>query len=304
MNNIISLDGGGTKTKGVIYSNKGEVLEEIQTGFSNATINYEKTLENITKCLNHLLKKDYKIDLLVLGVSGTKNEVIRQKLMSDLEKEYMQKIILITDLEIAYYSYFKNYDGILGIIGTGSSFITIKSNELKLAGGWGHILQDYGSGYKLSIEIIRETIEQYEKENYELSEKIKSFYKLNDFLDIKNIVYKEDKKEVARLSPQIFKWLVNKDLNKDSKEIIQSIINNEVDKVTYQIYNFYKINFYKNENIDIILTGGVVINNDFYFNCIKQKLKKICGPNVNIEKLKVDPVYGGYNIALRYMKGM
>ncbi|NBI07025.1 BadF/BadG/BcrA/BcrD ATPase family protein [Senegalia massiliensis] len=304
MNNIISLDGGGTKTKGIIYSNKGEVLEEIQTGFSNATINYEKTLENITECLNCLFKKDYKVDLLVLGISGTKNEVIRQKLKSDLEKKYIQKIILITDLEMAYYSYFTSHNGILGIIGTGSSFITIKNNKLKLSGGWGHILQDYGSGYKLSIEIIRETIEEYEKGNYELSEKIKSFYRLNDFLDIKNIVYKEDKKEVAKLSREIFNWLIDDKLSKNLKNIIQHIINSEIDKVANQIYNFYKINFAKQENIDIILTGGVVTNNDFYYNCIKEKLKELCGSNVNIKKLKVDPVYGGYNIALRYMKGM
>lgn len=304
MFNIISIDGGGTKTKGVIYTNKGEKLEEIEVGFSNATVNYDKTIENITKCLNYLLEKNYKVDLLVLGISGTKETNIKEKLSLDLQNLYKQKIILITDLEMAYYSYFIEQKGILGIIGTGSSFITIKDQKLKLAGGWGHILQDYGSGYKLSIELIRKAIEQYEKEEYELSEKIKSFYKLNDFSNIKNIVYAEDKKEVARLSRTIFEWLEEEKINNMSKEIIKNIIDKEIINVTNQIYNFYKLNFTKNENIDIIFTGGLVINNDMYYNKIKEQLEKFSSSTITIKRLKVDPVYGGYNIAKRYMEGM
>ncbi|MBS4536889.1 hypothetical protein GOQ27_00350 [Clostridium sp. D2Q-11] len=304
MYEIISIDGGGTKTKGALYSDSGEILEVVEAGFSNPLVNYEESLNNICKVLNLLLDKSTKDSICILGISGTKELWIKNKLETDLQQKYNQKIILMTDLEVAYYSHFKDKPGILGIIGTGSSLITVKGNTLKMAGGWGHILQDYASGYKLSIETIRAAIDEYEKENNELSDKIKVFYKLEEFSNIKRIVYLEDKREVAKLSPRVFEWLTSNKTSNYGKKILSDIINNEIKNLSNQVYNFYNANFNKDNPIEIVLTGGLVMKNDFYYNNIKESLNNILSKNVSINRLDIDPVFGGFNIGKRVLEGM
>lgn len=304
MYEIISIDGGGTKTKGILYSDKGQILKKVEVGFSNPLVNYRETFINISKTMNLLLEGSKNIKICVLGISGTKEESIKNKLEKELKNKYKQKIILMTDLELAYYSHFTENDGILGIIGTGSSLITKSQDEFKMAGGWGHILQDYGSGYRLAIETIKVAVNEYEFGNRELSNKIKEFYSLKEFLNIKKIVYLENKKEVAKLTPNIFKWIESEEISKSTKIIIYDIVNKEINNISKQIINFYQINYRNNNKItEIILTGGLVINNDMYYNRIKDYIIKKLSDNITVNRLQLDPVYGGYNIGKRYIEG-
>lgn len=300
MYKIISVDGGGTKTKGVLYSSDGNIIREKITGFSNPMVGYNETLENIEEILDNFLD-DKNVEIIVLGIAGTKGKDVKKELLGDLKKRYKTNIILITDLELAYYSHFMERSGIYGIVGTGSAFITIKNNTLKMAGGWGHILQDYGSGYKLSIEVLRLAIDRYELGEKTLSEKIKEFYGLEEFSNIKKIVYKKPKDEVARLTPTIFHWIEEiKDMK--LKILLQEVVDREIIALTDQIYNFYMLNFKDAQDIEILFTGGVIRNNKKYFMGIKRRLKENI-PNSIINIQKIDPVYGGYNLGKKLMEG-
>lgn len=299
MYKIISVDGGGTKTKGALYNKHGKMLREVTSGFSNPLVNYKNTFKHICEVLDSLLVGE-EVEIMILGIAGTKEKDMQEQLLGDLKNRYKENIVLITDLELAYYSHFIEKNGIFGIVGTGSAFITIKDNVLRIAGGWGHILQDYGSGYKIAIEVLRLAIDRYELGEYILSEKIKNYYGLEEFSNIKRIVYKEPKDEVARLTPSIFSW-IEEDRDTNLKGLLQEVIDREIINLTDQIYNFYSMNFKDGKDIEILFTGGVIKNNRKYFVNIKKRLEEII-PNSIVNLQEIEPVYGGYNLGKRLIE--
>lgn len=146
--NYIGIDGGGTKTKMVLYSEDGTVIKELIL----PTVHILSQDRN--QCIK-ILKEgldtlDPKCNTIVgAGLAGYgQQQELRDKITEVLkEASYPRKFVLDNDVTIAMKGALNGEDGIVVIAGTGSIGLSIIDSQVKRCGGWGYQLGDEGSGY-------------------------------------------------------------------------------------------------------------------------------------------------------------
>ncbi|WP_297435341.1 N-acetylglucosamine kinase [uncultured Clostridium sp.] len=251
---VIGVDGGGTKTETVAYDLKGNKLMSVLTGFGNLVNGKEEAVKNILDGLNSVFKKFSKdqVQGIYLGLAGSEVSDNGNIVFEAIKKEFEVSSIIMNDSELALKALLKGENGILTIAGTGSIAFGINGDKQWKAGGWGHLLGDEGSAYKISIEGIKNMI--YENDNNlehgALSIKLLEALNIDKVDDVIGFVYSSTKDEIAQLA-QIVSELAEKG---DEKSI--SIMVEEgklLGETTVQVFN--KLGF---NECSVGLVGGVV----------------------------------------------
>lgn len=289
MNYIIGVDGGGTKTEAVAYDLEGNVLGKSLTGFANLINGKEEALKNIVSAIKELTDKYElsKLDGLYLGIAGAETGDNLEVIKATITKEIGVTPVVVNDGELALRAMLKGEDGILTIAGTGSIAFGINKDKSERCGGWGHILGDEGSGYKLSIEAIKNMI--YEKDNS--LEKSKLTIKLMEKINIKEIddvigfVYSSSKDKIAIGGPVVSM------LAEEGDKLAIEILENEAKALAKTTENVYrKLGF---EKCSIGLVGGVVRKSSIFRATFEKALKE----NINVISFideDVSPAKGAY----------
>ena len=251
---VIGVDGGGTKTETVAYDLKGNKLMSVLTGFGNLVNGKEEAVKNILDGLNSVFKKFSKdqVQGIYLGLAGSEVSDNGNIVFEAIKKEFEVSSIIMNDSELALKALLKGENGILTIAGTGSIAFGINGDKQWKAGGWGHLLGDEGSAYKISIEGIKNMI--YENDNNlergTLSIKLLEALNIDKVDDVIGFVYSSTKDEIAQLA-QIVSELAEKG---DEKSI--SIMVEEgklLGETTVQVFN--KLGF---NECSVGLVGGVI----------------------------------------------
>lgn len=297
MKYIISIDGGGTKTLGVLFNEQGQELERVENGFSNFSVDVDISKSNILKTVEQLTRNISKEDIMIiqLGIAGYTNFAQKDIFIQLLEEKYECRVSMDTDAAIAYYSVKRDnkLDVIMVLGGTGSVVTYEQNNVIRFVGGFGHILGDQGSGYHLAITALKNVIKQEEagKTISKLSKGILDEIHTNDYNEIKSFVYNNQKKQIAELS----KFIAQKAME-DDKEAIKLFINEGV-YLAEQAINAVKLLASK-DTVLIGLKGGFLQQAPYVKETFKQELKK-SGINYKIDESNIEPVYGGYYLALK-----
>ncbi|MDL2292082.1 hypothetical protein LJC17_00605 [Acholeplasma sp. OttesenSCG-928-E16] len=289
---IIGIDGGGTKTIGYLFDEKGKVLEKMENGFSNFSVDEMVATSNIKTIIDYLYEKIDDTDLnikIVMGIAGASKFLNKGSFISDLEAKYQAQVILENDAVIALYSLkknIKNKNFILAIGGTGSAVMSY-DDKIRLFGGYGHILGDEGSAYHTVIESFRQIIRNYERNKSTLFDKclLKTIHQ-DDAEGIKNFVYNHSKSDIAALAQQISYLADN-----GSKEAI-NILEKEGRMLAKQIITAYK-SLSKDKEVIIGLRGGFILKNKFAQNALKKELDKHI-KGYTLETNGEEPVVGTY----------
>ncbi|MGL4742592.1 MAG: N-acetylglucosamine kinase [Sarcina sp.] len=251
---VIGVDGGGTKTEAVAYDLHGNRICSALTGFGNLLNNKDEALQNVISAVENIATqlKDCDLQGIYLGLAGSEVANNSKIVYDEIQKLFNTKVKVMNDSELALKALLKGEDGILTIAGTGSISFGINNDIQWKAGGWGHLLGDEGSAYKIAIESIKNMIQENDN-NMELGE-----LSLNilEFLDIKSpdeiieFVYSSTKDEVAKLAVIVSK------LAHDGDEKARNILISEaklLGETTRQVFS--KLNFSK---CSVGLVGGVV----------------------------------------------
>ncbi|MEP7219881.1 MAG: BadF/BadG/BcrA/BcrD ATPase family protein [Bacteroidota bacterium] len=155
---FIGFDGGGTNTRAALLSARGELLGHGTSGASNfQSVGVEMARRNIAEAramaiagrgLNAPSTAGF------LGMAGVVSERDRETILSiATELEIARTLDADHDIRIALAGGLAGAPGIALIAGTGSSCYGRNSaGESWRAGGWGHLLDDLGSGYRLGLE--------------------------------------------------------------------------------------------------------------------------------------------------------
>ncbi len=295
---IIGVDGGGTKTLGVIFNMKGEIIHRYETGFANFSADEVISKVNIEKTLDNLIKKLSKNDELIhiqLGIAGNSKLKDKENYVKHLKYKYSTSIDMTNDALIALYSVKKDLEMnvIMVLGGTGSVVMSSNGEGYTIIGGFGHLLGDGGSSYHLSITALKRIINEFEenKEFSELSKALLHEINADDHYGISKFVYNSTKSEIAKLSIFISKLALN-----GNKDAIKLFIE-EGKNLSKQTYSAYQ-KLQTNEKVIIGIKGGFLLNAPYVKETFIAELNKL-DINYKILKEQVEPVVGAYYLGLK-----
>ena len=306
---IICIDGGGTKTRGVMFSGDENIVELTfgttrigAIGFGEAC---ERTLNMIVElCKSSNVEKITEIDVIVVGLAGAwlENEKKRAmhliKTLASTSNNKINDLIVTSDAEIAMEGAFDGNFGVVTIVGTGSIGLAKYSDTGPLArcGGWGIELDDEGSGAWVGREGITAVVRSLDGRGKKtiLTEKLKTEIPRFDINEPRTIVssYNDKLFEYQNITPLVMECALEGD--KVCKDIITRASKHLAELPFSLIKNF------KTNKVDVALMGGIIDNDTLLCNMLKDELNK--NERINLVAPIGDAIIGAKNIGLNVIK--
>lgn len=304
---VLGIDGGGTKTEGVIASSRGEIVAKATVGASNPNSVQKSDIETeLAKLIEFLRKQNNNIFPLVkrvfAGISGAEHPSARREMERIITSLLPGKVgvTVNNDAITALYSGTLGEPGIVQIAGTGS--ITFGLNEkgvLDRVGGWGYLIGEKGSGFALGSEGLETAFLAHDGlgEGTELYDLILDHFKVQSLPDIIQIVYhgKNTKELIASLSKIVVKAADNGD--RDAKNIIRKNALHMGESISCLIRKLFAEQN-RAEDIPVVLTGGLFNRLDLFRDSMEEVLI-INNINARLVIPKMEPVGGAVIAAFR-----
>lgn len=284
MTYVLGIDGGGTKTTGVMADETGKTIAEVTVGASNPNIvGTSDLIKTFTKLKNELLRENEQafnqVNRLFAGISGTGHPSARKKIQNVL-KEVMPPTMAITvdnDAVIALYSGTLGKPGIVQISGTGSITYGVNYADVRdRVGGWGHFIGEKGSGYGLGYDALQAAFSAYDQLGPAtiLEEGIRNFFNEASLPDIIPSIYQAErpKETIAALGRIVMKAA---DQDDDvAKGIIHQNGHNIGQCINVLIQKLFLEDVKRDDAVPIVLAGGLFNRNDLFKDAIDQELNK------------------------------
>ena len=149
---MIGIDGGGTKTEFLLFSETGEVLARERLAGTNPNIyGLEGAKSTLKQGIDALTVRENGICAIFAGIAGCGVESNRRAVLSFLKKTYPGvRVEVRNDAYNVIYStpYFERC--VMAIMGTGSSVFAKTPTEFVRFGGWGYLFDDGFSGFAIA----------------------------------------------------------------------------------------------------------------------------------------------------------
>ncbi len=285
---VIGVDGGGTKTHGILYREDGKVLAEGFFPSSNPHSNPEPKVRDALHTLITTLLKDggleiENVDGICLGMAGCDRpadkglieKIVREKVGQDTN------LLIDNDAVVAITAVLNRLHGILVIAGTGSICFGFHEarDERRRCGGWGHLIADEGSGYLIGLSAIRAIMRSFDgrQQSTSLTGVILEELNLNSPTDLIGWTYVagNGKMEVAALAR-----FVHEEAGKGDP-VASEILNTQADLLLEIIEPVYRGLFSdEKEPTPIALWGGNLIHAKPYQQRVLDLLAK---SDMNVE---------------------
>lgn len=236
---VAGLDGGGTKTAMEVKGLEGEVLLRYEAGGLNYNSRPEEelalTLRTLTDQLSCLEGGLAGCDMLCISTAGISNPKARDFFEKILRGAGLFcDIIFVGDQVGALYGALGKGEGIILISGTGSICYGRNKEEAEArAGGWGHLIDDEGSGYAIGRDILSAAVRSYDHRSGE-SILLPLVLKAIGGVSIQDIIQytyqASSKKEIAALAPLLSEALQHQDgaaaaiVSKAAAELVKLVL--------------------------------------------------------------------------------
>lgn len=295
---VIGVDGGGTKTEAIAYTEDGKEISRGNSGFGNLVVNQEEGLKNIEiailQCMKNLdVNSCIHIYAGLAGVNTGNNKEIVQKY---LESRFPVSITVISDADLAFNSLLKGEDGILTISGTGSISFGVCNNKYVRAGGWGNILGDEGSGYYIALQGLKKVVNEKDEglEMSTLSREILKAINTSTIGELVSFVYSSNKGDIAALVPVIVKAAENND---ESAIKILEEASRDLASTTAKVYRMLEFP----SEVKIGIKGSILTRIPRVKNNYIKYLEKEIGSFKIIDE-DVSPAKGAYYLACKNLE--
>ena len=204
---VCGVDGGGTKTTAICCSPDGKEIARRVFGPFNLNSIGTQAFESILKELVLFLNETGNCRALCMGAAGITNSRVAECAKAVLGKTGIP-YKLMGDFEIAHTGALDGKEGIILIAGTGSvCYGKNRAGSTAMAGGWGHLIGDAGSGYGIGRDALSAIARMHDGygEPTILKDLLARELKLDTAEKIVSYVYSNDKSAVAALSPIVDK---------------------------------------------------------------------------------------------------
>lgn len=159
---LLGVDAGGTRTRAVLSDGLGRVLGEGSgpSGLLDPTDPADSAAAIELACRQAAERARFRlpVDALWAGVAGAGREEARVALEEALSRMELARSTRVgTDVEAAFHDVFGDDEpGILLVAGTGSiAMARGPDGTVARCGGWGRLLGDEGSGYRIALDGLR-----------------------------------------------------------------------------------------------------------------------------------------------------
>lgn len=294
MKYYLGIDGGGTKTTAVVSDENGNILLKA----TGKTINFYSVgmsvaKENLRFVMNEIYNALGEIELegAFIGCSALDNEAepeVLDQLCSGVIRA--KRLGMNSDAFVALNA----CDGeapCVAICGTGSMVIGKAQNgEIKIKGGWGHIIGDEGSAYSIAVNALRGCcIITDMNKNYPLTDAAKEYFKVDDFRKAIDVIYSEDTtKDVLASFAQVVGDLADND-DFVSKSVVQNEAHGFSATVLTLLLEMKKCS-------GLYLYGGVFEHCKFFNKVFLEDIREVY-PDLKIEFLKLSAAEGAVKVA-------
>ena len=300
MDYIIGIDGGGTKTVGLLTTTEGEEISKIKNGPSNYhVVGVETTyqvLNDIIKALTSQIDCTHDNLVICIGMAGLGREDDKKIINEICDKiEITTQRILTHDAHIALVGGIGKPEGIIVISGTGSIVYGIDSHENEIrAGGWGYLIGDEGSGYDIAIKGLQAVAKatDYRQPSTILTELYLTQLNLEDPKQLIRWVHAAERNEIAQLSGTVFEGMENGD------RTAIGIIETATDELVCAVESVIRQTTFR-DTINIVLNGGNLIHQRVFSDNLENKLHEKLD-NISVMFPKYDPVNGAILLAKSY----
>lgn len=153
---LLAVDGGGTKTEFVLFTESGQVLERLTLGGSNPnSVGMEKTLETLSEGVEKMLAVRSDLAAFYAGVAGCTNLEHQRTIRTYMKKRFPgMGFDIQSDILNVMHSAECGEKCITVICGTGSIVYVRTGEGMHRLGGWGYLFDSAGSGYDLGRDAV------------------------------------------------------------------------------------------------------------------------------------------------------
>jgi N-acetylglucosamine kinase-like BadF-type ATPase len=302
---VLGIDGGGTKTVGVIADEFGNIIAQQTVGATNHNGVDRKQVEIELLTLFTSLKAQNEdafanLSVVFAGMSGVDRPDARI-LMEEMISAHVPndtKVVVDNDGVNALYSGTFGGPGIVQIAGTGSITFGINANgDRGRAGGWGYLIDDEGSGYDLGREALQAIFKAFDGRGKKtlLTDIILSYFNVSQPPELIQTIYQVGKSREV-ISP--LSRCVAEAANQND-EVAKEIFHRAGVKIGHSISSLVHQLFHVDETVPVVLIGGVFNSSDLLIPEIKTALQnqKV---STTLLKPKLPPVGGAVIKALHY----
>ena len=295
---IIGIDGGGTKTIGILATRTGQHLAQVQSGPANYHVVGEAKTQAV---LEGIIKKLYEeagipptSDVrFCLGMAGLGRPADREVIgrICD-ELGICQNRILTHDAHIALVGGTQKQEGVIVISGTGAIAYGINADGQEArASGWGYLLGDEGGGYDIALKGLRATVRATDGrgDRTELTHRILDKLELNEPSELIRWVHAAGRDTIAQLAEIVF------DIARTTDKVAERIVDEAADELVCAATSVIEqLKF--TEPFDIVLSGGNLIHQMMFVDKLRYRFARV-QPEASVQLPKHEPVYGAVLLA-------
>lgn len=290
----IGIDSGGTHVTAEDYDSTGELLAESSAGPGNSLIDFELTKQNIKSVLTKLFK-GLSVDdceLVLAGIAGSQSAGNQEELAAFIENSFHCPATVISDAELARLKGLNGSDGILTIAGTGSIVLGQFDNRSYRAGGWGHLLGDYGSGYSLVRKVFKAMLEETDRgKSGEMTRLIMDTFETNDVYEAVRLFNRLPRNELASYAKKLVE-------QGEKNSTFQTIMKTSGRELAMQVLAVLEqVGAFANQS-KIAITGSVLTHNLVIRNSFQQTIKQ------EYSEVTFVPLVGSNAAGVIYYKGV
>lgn len=208
---VAGLDGGGTKTAVKVADENGLLVHS----FTSGAINYNgQDADSIRRSFLDIFSGIAgscggleNCAQIVIGAAGVSNPTVSARLEANArECGYRGKLFITGDQETALCGAHDSEYGIILIAGTGSiCYGKSESGQVHRSGGYGHLIDDEGSGYSIGRDLLAATVRAHDGRIAEtvIAEMVYEQLQVTTVQEIVGFVYNKEtnKKDIAALAP-------------------------------------------------------------------------------------------------------
>ena len=295
---IIGIDGGGTKTIGILATGTGQHLAQVQSGPANYHVVGEARTQAVLEDIVGELYEKASIPAgnsvrFCLGMAGLGRSADREVIgrICD-ELGICQNRVLTHDAHIALVGGTEKQEGVIVISGTGAIVYGINADGREArASGWGYLLGDEGSGYDIAIKGLQAVTRAADGrgDRTELTDRILNRLELNEPPELIRWAHAASRDTIAQLTEVVF------DTARTTDAVAGCIVDEATDELACAAVSVIEqLKF--TEPFDIVLSGGNLIHQTMFADKLRHRFARI-QPEASVQLPKHEPAYGAVLLA-------